>query len=211
MSIKILIADDHSLMRQGLRQLLEMEDDLEVLGEAGSGQETLKKVRKLQPDIVLLDINFPDMSGLEVLKSLSSYKCPSKVIILTIHDDFQYVRQTIQMGAKGYLLKDSEASSLYNAIRDVFAGKTYVHPNLAWEVITQKERTFKIDRLTRREREILALISKGYNNDKIAKKLVISEKTVRNHVSNIYKKLQVTDRTQAALLGMKSNITGYFY
>lgn len=210
MAIKVLLADDHSLMRQGLKQLLELEDDLEVLGEAGTGKEALRKIRELQPDIVLLDINFPDMSGLEVLKLLNDDSCSSKVIILTIHDNFQYIRQTTQLGAKGYLLKDSEASSLYSAIRDVFHGKTYIHPNLAWRVITQKERAFSIDKLTRREREILALISKGYCNNDIAEKLVISEKTARNHVSNIYKKLEVNDRTQAAILGMKSNITEEF-
>jgi len=210
MTIKIMLADDHSLMRQGVRQLLELEQDLEVVGEAGTGGETLEKVYKLQPDIVLLDINFPDMSGLEVLKFLNNNDCGSKVIILTIHDEFQYVRQTIQLGARGYLLKDIEATSLYSAIRDVFHGKTYIHPNLAWEVITQKEKSFNIDKLTCREREILVLISKGYNNDDIAEKLVISEKTVRNHVSSIYKKLEVKDRTQAALLGMKSDIIRKF-
>lgn len=210
MVIRILLADDHSLMRQGLKQLLEMEGDLRVIGEAGTGEETLDKARQLLPDIILLDINLPDMSGLEVLKKLQDTACPAKVIMLTIHDDFEYVRQTVNLGAKGYLLKDSEAQNLYKAIRDVFEGKTYIHPNLAWQVIAQNEKNHNVDKLTCREREVLALICKGYNNSDIAQKLVISEKTVRNHVSNIYRKLQVKDRTQAVLLGMKSKIIHKF-
>lgn len=206
MAISILLADDHSIMRQGLKQLLEMEDDLKVIGEAGTGGETIKKAGELQPDIILLDINLPDMSGLKVLQILKEQNCSSKVIVLTIHDDWEYVNRTVKLGARGYLLKDVEAQSLYRAIRDVNSGKTYIHPNLAWDIITQKQKTLSTGKLTSREKEILGLISQGFSNADIADKLVISEKTVRNHVSNIYRKLQVNDRTQAALLGMRSDL-----
>lgn len=211
MAIRILLADDHSIMRQGLKQLLELEEDLTVIGEAGTGYETIEKARKLQPDVILLDINLPDISGLKVLQELKDEKCLSKIIMLTIHDDWEYVNQTVKLGARGYLLKNIEAQSLYRAIRDVNCGKTYIHPNLAWDIITQKEKTLSIGELTSREKEILLLISQGCSNSDIAQKLIISEKTVRNHVSSIYRKLQVNDRTQAALIGMKSNIVQRFH
>jgi DNA-binding NarL/FixJ family response regulator len=206
MTIKILLADDHSLMREGLKQLLEMENDLEVVGQVGTGGELLEMAFNIKADVILLDINLPDISGLEVLKILRERGCHKKVIMLTIHDDWEYVNQSIKLGALGYLLKDVEAQSLYRAIRDVSVGKTYIHPNLAFDIIVQKEKSLSIDRLTSREKEVLSMISRGLNNDDIAEKLVISEKTVRNHVSNIYRKLQVKDRTQAALLGMKNDI-----
>ncbi|NLO24850.1 MAG: response regulator transcription factor [Clostridiales bacterium] len=206
MSIKILLADDHSLMREGLKQLLEMEEDLKVVGQAGTGRDLLDLVSRVQADVILLDINLPDMSGLKVLELLREKKCGMRVIMLTIHDDWEYVNQAIKLGALGYLLKDVEARSLYCAIRDVKAGKTYVHPNLAWDIIVQKDKSMLIDKLTSREKEILSMVSKGLGNDDIAEKLVISDKTVRNHVSSIYRKLGVRDRTQAALLGMKSDI-----
>jgi DNA-binding NarL/FixJ family response regulator len=206
MVIKILLADDHSLMREGLKQLLEMEPDLKVVGQVGTGGELLDMADRIKADVILLDINLPDISGLEVLKLLKQRGFEKKVIMLTIHDDWEYVNQSIKLGASGYLLKDVEAQSLYTAIRDVNAGKTYIHPNLAFDIIAQKEKALSVDRLTSREKEVLSMISRGLNNDDIAEKLVISEKTVRNHVSNIYRKLQVKDRTQAALLGMKNGI-----
>ena len=206
MVIKILLADDHSLMREGLKQLLEMEPDLKVVGQVGTGGELLDMADRIKADVILLDINLPDISGLEVLKLLKERGFEKKVIMLTIHDDWEYVNQSIKLGASGYLLKDVEAQSLYTAIRDVNAGKTYIHPNLAFDIIAQKEKALSVDRLTSREKEVLSMISRGLNNDDIAEKLVISEKTVRNHVSNIYRKLQVKDRTQAALLGMKNGI-----
>lgn len=206
MAIRILLADDHSLMREGLKQLLEMEKDLQVVGQAGTGRRLLELISQIQVDIILLDINLPDISGLKVLEELKGTKQGVKVVMLTIHDDWEYVNQAIRLGARGYLLKDMEAQSLYSAIRDVNAGKTYVHPNLAWDIIAQKDKNLLMDKLTSREKEILSLISKGFDNNDIADKLVISDKTVRNHVSNIYRKLEVSDRTQAALLGMKNGM-----
>jgi two-component system response regulator DegU len=206
MAIRILLADDHSLMREGLKQLLEMEKDLEVVGQAGTGRELLDLVSDIKADVILLDINLPDISGLKVLELLKEKKCDIKVIMLTIHDDWVYVNQALKLGAHGYLLKDVEAQSLYCAIRDVKAGKTYVHPNLAWDIIVQNERNMLIERLTAREKEILSMVSRGLGNDEIAGRLVISGKTVRNHVSSIYRKLGVRDRTQAAILGIKKDL-----
>ena len=207
MAIKILLADDHSLMREGLKQLLEMQEDLKVCRSAGKGREVLDLISVTPVDVILLDINLPDMSGLKVLELLKEKNCGVKIIMLTIHDDWEYVNRAIKLGAHGYLLKDADAQSLYRAIRDVKAGKTYVHPNLAWDIIAQKDKSMLLDRLTSREKEILAMVSRGLGNVDIAKKLVISDKTVRNHVSSIYRKLRVKDRTQAALLGMKNHLT----
>lgn len=206
MAIKVLLADDHSLMREGLKQLLELEPDLKVVAQVSTGGGLLDMVDKTDADVILLDINLPDISGLDVLKILKERGCDKKVIILTIHDDWEYVNQSIRLGASGYLLKDTDAQSLYRAIRDVNIGKTYIHPNLAFDIIVQKDKNLDIDKLTSREKEVLSMISRGLSNDDIAEKLVISEKTVRNHVSNIYRKLKVKDRTQAALLGMKNGI-----
>jgi len=210
--IKILIADDHALMRQGLKQLLELEDDITVIGDAVDGLDVLDKVSSLQPDLVLLDINMPNMNGIQALRKIKEQGLDTKIIMLTIHDEREYLLETINLGADGYVLKDADANSLVNAIRTVDGGTNYIHPTLASELVRAYKRKdeepeeSKRSNLTRREFEVLCLIADGNNNKEIADKLFISEKTVKNHVSNIFKKIHVNDRTQAAIYAIKNNL-----
>jgi len=209
--IKVLIADDHDLVRQGLKQILELEEDIEVIGLAVDGEDTIKQAEKLQPHIILLDINMPRMNGIQALRRLKDIGIDSKVIMLTIHDDREYLLETINMGASGYVLKDAESYSLIQAIRTVYKGESYIHPSLASELVRRfhkkgEEEGSALNKLTRREYEVLILIAEGKNNKEIAEDLFISEKTVKNHVSSIFKKIQVNDRTQAAIYAYKHNI-----
>lgn len=211
--IKILIADDHSLVRQGLKQLIELEKDINVVALAGDGEEAILKVQQFKPDIVLLDISMPNMNGIQTLRRLKDMDNTIKVIMLTFHEDREYLFETINLGADGYVLKDAESESLIKAIRDVFKGESYIYPTLATELVKEfsrreersKQRT-NINNLTKREYEVLTLIAEGFNNREIANHLFISEKTVKNHVSNIFKKIDVSDRTQAAIYAYKNNI-----
>ena len=213
-NITVMIADDHALMREGLKQILEMEDDIDVIAEAGDGEETMEKTLKYRPDLVLLDINMPKMNGIEVLRRYKDLGVESKVIMLTIHNDREYLYETIKIGANGYVLKDSDADSLIKAIKDVYLGKTYIQPSIASSLVEQleedkkenNENLMKIESFTKREYEVLTLIAEGLDNREIAERLFISEKTVKNHVSNIFRKLDVNDRIQAAIFAFKNNI-----
>lgn len=211
--IKILIADDHSLMRQGLKQILEIEKDIEVIALAVDGEDAIQKCIEAKPDIVLMDINMPNINGIQALRRIKDMGLDTKIIMLTIHDDREYLFETINIGAEGYVLKDAESSSLIKAIREVYAGESYIHPSLASEFVREYKRRGKEanddegkDKLTRREYEVISLIAEGFNNKEIAEHLFISEKTVKNHVSNIFKKIGVNDRTQAAIYAFKHNI-----
>ncbi len=210
--IHILIADDHSIVREGLKQLLELEEDFEVVGQASNGVETIEKVRELKPDVLLLDINMPLMNGIEALKKLKKDEIDTKVIILTIHEDREYLLETMEIGASGYVLKDSDSASFFKAIRDAYIGESYIQPKLAIDLVRELNKP-KVTRnrydndLTQREYEVIALIADGMNNKDIADKLFISEKTVKNHVSSIFRKINVSGRTQAAIYAFKNNIT----
>lgn len=211
--ITVLIADDHAMMRQGLKQILELENDITVIAQASNGSEAVSLVREKKPDIVLMDINMPGTNGLQAIKELKSEKNPSKIIVLTIHEDREYLFKTIQMGAEGYVLKDAEPSVLIEAIRKVYNGQSYIQSNMTKELVKEFNRVTLHEKdkndennLTSREIEVLELIAEGMINKEIAKQLYISEKTVKNHVSNIFKKLNVSDRTQAAIYAFKHNI-----
>ena len=193
MTIKILIADDHALLRQGVKRVLNFEDDLEVVGEAEDGQETLARTLVLQPDVLLLDLNMPGLSGLEVACQLQAAKSKTKIIVLTIHDSDNYVLELLKNGVLGYLLKDVEPSMLIKAIHVVNEGNAFVYPSLA-------------ERLTSREMDVLSCIAKGFSNQDIAQALFVSEKTVKNHLTNIFRKLNVNDRTQALIYVLKHKI-----
>jgi DNA-binding NarL/FixJ family response regulator len=219
MPIKILIADDHMLLRNGIRNVLEFEADLAVIGEAADGEEAVARAIALVPDIILLDINMPKMNGLEVTKKLRSENPQIKVIVLTMHDDDNYVIEVIKSGAAGYLLKDIEPSMLIKAIHTVYEGESFIYPTLAkklfGEIHRQEERQResgpmverrKEERLTYREIEVLELICQGLSNHDIAQKLFLSEKTVKNHLTNIFRKISVSDRTQAVLYAIKHRI-----
>ncbi len=216
MAIKILIADDHALLRKGIRNVLNFEEDLEVIGEAGDGQEALAHTLVMQPDVLLLDLNMPGLSGIEVARQLQTAKCKTKIIVLTIHDNDNYVLETLKNGVLGYLVKDVEPEMLVKAIHVVNEGNCYVYPSLADRIFGDTEDTEDLneraremwregrgERLTAREMDVLSCIAKGFSNQDIAQALFVSEKTVKNHLTNIFRKLNVNDRTQALIYVLK--------
>lgn len=211
--IKVVIVDDHALIREGIKKLLELEESFDIVALAGDGIEALEVIEKVRPDVVLLDINMPNMNGIDCLKQIKAVYPDTKVVMLTIHEDAEYLIETINIGAEGYVLKDADVSSLVKAIQKVVQGEVYIHPTLSGILVREYKRKDKNNEelngtaLTKREYEVIRLISKGHNNKEIATELFISEKTVKNHVSNIFKKIKVTDRTQAALYAIKNNIT----
>lgn len=208
--IRIVIADDHSMIREGLKQLLELDGDILVVGEASNGEECLELIDKVSPDVVLLDINMPVMNGLKMLEALRSSKNKEqKVLILTIHNEIEYLMKAMDIGVEGYVLKDAESAVLKKAIYKVNSGEDYIDFTmvpLLNERIAQEKEKVEDEKLTRREIEVLKLLAEGLFNKEIAYKLSISEKTVKNHVSNIFKKIGVFDRTQAAVYAIKNNI-----
>jgi len=212
--IRILIADDHSMVREGLKQLIELEEDIEVIAQSGNGKETIEYIEKYNPDVVLLDINMPSMNGLEVLEYLNRKNINTNVLMLTIHNEVEYLYKAVEIGVNGYVLKDSEADVLIKAIRTIYSGETYIQPNMAAKLFKKmngnKENELENSKLTKRELEVLKLITDGLLNKEIAYKLCISEKTVKNHVSNIFKKIDVSDRTQAAVYAIKNNMVNIF-
>ncbi|SHJ54256.1 response regulator [Tepidibacter formicigenes] len=211
--IKVMIVDDHSLMREGLARILELEDNINVVAKACDGFEAIEFFKKIDIDVILLDINMPNMNGIETLRALKNMDSSSKIIMLTIYDEREYLIETLNLGANGYMLKDSESSSLVSAIINVYNGGSYVHPNLAGELLKEinRKKEHKANKeglgsLTKREYEVLSLIAEGLSNKEISEKLFISEKTVKNHVSSILRKLELSDRTQAAIYAYKNNI-----
>ncbi len=214
MAISIMITDDHSMIREGLKSLLELDDDFKVIAEAVDGRDCLDKLDVYKPDILLLDINMPNMNGLDVLKELKARKSKVKVLVLTVHNETEYLMKAVDIGINGYVLKDSESAELKKAIRAIMDGKTYIKPSLIPALnakrLERNEDEKKIDSLTRRELEVLKLLAIGMYNKEVAEKLEISERTVKNHVSNIFKKLEVTDRTQAAVFAIRNNLIKVF-
>ncbi len=210
MIINILLADDHRMVREGLKQLLDFEKELKVIGEAGDGYECLNLTNKLKPDIVLLDLNMPNLDGLQVLEIMKQQKMDCKIIILTIHKEIDYLVKALDVGCEGYVLKDSDFDTLKNAIISVYNGDTYIEPTLTPMLnASLAERDVlrdKLNELTKREIEVLKMIAGGALNKEIAATLNISERTVKNHVSNIFKKINVSDRTQAAVFAIKNNL-----
>lgn len=210
MAIKIMIADDHSMIREGLKNLLELDGDIQVIAEAVDGEDCLNKLQVVKPDVLLLDINMPKKNGLEVLKSLKSKKTKLKVLVLTVHNEIEYLMKAVDIGVNGYVLKDSESAELKKAIFTVAEGESYIQPSLipalnAKMIETNKDAE-KIKSLTKRELDVLKLLAVGMYNKEVGKRLEISERTVKNHVSNIFKKLGVTDRTQAAVFAIRNNL-----
>lgn len=210
MAIKIMITDDHSLIREGLKSLLELDGDIKVIAEAVDGQDCLDKLQTVQPDVLLLDINMPVMNGLEVLKNLKSRKNAVKVLVLTVHNEVEYLMKAVDIGINGYVLKDSESAVLKKAIMSIVDGEIYIQPSLIpalnSKMIEKNEDNMKLENLTSREIEVLQLLAVGMFNKEVAENLNISERTVKNHVSNIFKKLEVTDRTQAAVFAIRNGL-----
>lgn len=214
MSVKIMITDDHSMIREGLKNLLELDGDIEVIAEAVDGEDCLAKLEHYRPDVLLLDINMPKKNGLEVLKTLKDSRSKIKVLVLTVHNETEYLMKAVDIGINGYVLKDSESSELKKAIFAIANGETYIQPSLIpalnSKMIEKNEDELKIDNLTKRELEVLKLLAVGMYNKEVAEKLDISERTVKNHVSNIFKKLEVTDRTQAAVFAIRNNLINLY-
>lgn len=218
MSITVLIVDDHPLLRQGLKTLLELEGGITVVGQASNGSEAIRLAKQLQPDVVLLDINMPGMNGVEVAKVLREQQPDLGILVLTIHDDETYVKEMIRSGAKGYLLKDAEPRQVVQAIKKVAAGES-VYPTDLMERVMERYHQLEVRMgrlqsaaaindlsLTNRELEILRYIVEGMRNKEIANALYISEKTVKNHITNLLRKLDVEDRTQAAVFAVSQGL-----
>lgn len=212
--INVIIADDHLMVREGIKQLLELDGDIIVNGEASDGKQCIELLNKIKTDILLLDINMPNMNGLQVLQYFKEKKENIKVLILTIHDEVEYLLRAVDMGVNGYVLKDSESAVLKKAIYAVYNGETFIQqdltPMLKERLSEKKNNSIDENELTKREIEVLKLLAEGLFNKEIAYTLDISEKTVKNHVSNIFKKINVSDRTQAAVYAIKNSLVDIF-
>jgi DNA-binding NarL/FixJ family response regulator len=213
--INIMIADDHSMVREGIKQLLELDGDIIVTAEANNGKQCIEILDDKTTDVLLLDINMPNLNGLQVLQHLRETKKKVKVLILTIHNEVEYLMRAVEIGVDGYVLKDSDSSLLKKAIFTVYRGETFIQPELSpmLKMRMEEKNNQNIeheDSLTKREIEVLKLLAEGLFNKEIAYMLAISEKTVKNHVSNIFKKINVSDRTQAAVYAIKNSIVELF-
>ncbi len=210
--MKVIICDDQAVVRDGLELLLKLESDIEVLGLAQDGAEALELAAKTAPDLVLMDLKMPGLNGVEATRRLCALYPQLKVLVLTTFDDDEWVFDAIRAGASGYLLKDTPRDKVIEALRGTAAGKTYVDPAVAGKVLDQvasrQERpaTLITDKLTGREVDVLRLIARGLSNAEIAERLHLSEGTVRNHVSTLFSKLDVADRTQAAILAIRHGL-----
>lgn len=212
--INVMIVDDHPMMREGIKQLLEFDGEISVVSEASDGEECLAILQKNIPDVLLLDINMPKKNGIEVLEEIKRKKIPVKVLILTVHNEVEYLVKAVDIGVDGYILKDSESSELKKAINVVLNGENYIQPSLI-PILNSKLTSRDIDKekielLTKRELEVLIQVANGMFNKEIAIALNISERTVKNHISNIFKKIEVADRTQAAVFAIKNNLIQLF-
>lgn len=209
-----MIADDHILMREGIKQLLEFDGKIEVIAEANDGEECLEKLKTVKPEVLLLDINMPKKNGIEVLKSIRNQNLKVKVLILTVHNEIEYLLKAVDIGVDGYILKDSESAELKRAIMTVLEGESYIQssliPALNSRLIARDVDKEKIDSLTKRELEVLVQVANGMFNKEIANTLNISERTVKNHLFNIFRKIEVSDRTQAAVFAIKNDIIKLF-
>lgn len=207
--IRLVLADDHRMFRQGLRELIERKTDWQVVGEAATGTEVLPLVARLEPDILLLDIQMPEMSGVEVAQRLAQTHPDIKIVMLTMYREDQHLVDAIQAGARAYLLKDADASELISVINRVARGESALDPALTARIFDTIRRTRKEQealQLTPREREILQLLASGDDNRTIASKLNLSEKTVGNRLSEVFQKLGVSNRTQAALVAIERGL-----
>lgn len=208
--IRVLIADDHKMVREGLRRILEFDGEIQVIDEADNGEECIKKIRSSKPDIVLLDINMPVMNGIEALQEIRKKKLKTKVIILTVHNEIEYLLRDVDIGIDGYVLKDSDAHELIRAVTSVYEGDKFIQPSLIpllnSKLIARDLDAERLEQLSKREIEVLKLVAVGMFNKEIGVELGISERTVKNHLSSIFKKIDSSDRTQAAVFAIRNGL-----
>ncbi len=208
--ISVLIADDHAVVREGVRALIASEPGLEVVGEAADGIEAVQQARLLQPDVILLDLVMPRQGGLEAIGEIKKENPAARILVLTSFAEDDKVFPAIKTGALGYLLKDSSPQELLRAIRQVYQGESSLHPTIARKLIRELSQSSDLppteEPLTKREVEVLQLVAKGLSNQEISKKLFINERTTRTHVSNILDKLHLANRTQAALYALREGL-----
>ncbi|QFT87257.1 Response regulator protein VraR [Bacillus sp. THAF10] len=205
--IKLLLVDDHAVLRDGLKTIIESEEDILIVGEAVSGKEALKKVAELQPDIILMDINMPDMNGVEVTRILKQEYPHIKVLMLTMHSHEEYFMAAIKEGADGYLLKDAPSNQVVDAVRTVYHGEAVIHPSLTRKLLTFHQQQEKDENsLTEREKEVLSCLVEGLTNKEIGERLFVSDKTVKIHVSKIFKKLNVKSRSQVVIYAVQHKL-----
>lgn len=216
--IRVLIVDDHQVVREGLSSILTTKGDIEVVGLARDGRDAVEKARRLSPDVVLMDISMPGMNGLEATRQIKKENPQIGIVVLSMYAEEEYIFDLVRAGASGYLLKDADSSQIANAIRAISRGESMIHPVVVSKILTEfsllsdhlkvkgnRQVQRKYD-LSDREITVLNLVSEGKTNKEIAKDLHISEKTIKNHIHNIFRKLNVTDRTQAAILAVKEEL-----
>jgi len=209
--IHLLIVDDHTIVRKGIRALLATETDIEVVGEASNGREAIAQAKRLNPDVILIDLMMPEIDGIEAVRHITAEHAEIRILVLTSFATDDKVFPAIKAGALGYLLKDSAPESLIDAIRQVYRGESSLHPKIARKLLKEIskpiEQALTPDPLTQREVEVLKLVANGMSNQEIAESLNVSEATVRTHVSHILGKLHLASRTQAALYALREGLT----
>ena len=211
--VRVLLADDHTLFRKGIRTLLEQIQDIEVVGEVASGREVVTQARELVPDVILMDIRMPEITGIEATREILQENPHIGVILVTMFDDPESVFSGMRAGARGYVLKEAEPEELLRAIEAAYRGEIILCPIIAQKVLqhfgretTRQQPQLRYEQLTQRELGVLQLATEGLTNKEIAARLVISEKTAKNHIANIFSKLQVNDRTQAVLYALREGL-----
>ena len=208
--IRILIVDDHAMVREGLRSFIQIKPDMEVVGEAADGVEAVEKALTLEPDVILLDIVMPRLDGVAAIEQLKQQGCPARILVITSFAEDEQIFPAIRAGALGYLLKDSRPNELIQAIRDVYRGEPYLHPTVARKLMDELSRERDLppteEPLTERELEVLKLIAQGYSNREISEQVHLSERTIGKYTSNILGKLHLANRTQAALYALRKGV-----
>lgn len=211
--IKVMIVDDHTVLRDGIRSILDVEEDLQLVGEAESGEGLLEKLAKIVPDVIVLDINLQNKNGIELIPLIKERHPACKILILTMFDHDEYFKSALREGADGYLLKDASSMEVIDAIRKIHKGNSIIHPKMASKLISyhriQSDFTLQENELTNREKEVLNQLVRGKSNKEIADHLSISDKTVKIHVNKIYKKLNVNSRSQAIIYAVKNKLVPY--
>lgn len=211
--IRLMIVDDHAVLRDGLKTILESEQDIEVVGEAESGDVALQLLDTVLPDVVLTDINMQGMNGIEVTKAIKHQHPDIRVLILTMHSHEEYLMAAIKEGADGYLLKDAPSDQVIEAVRTVYRGESVIHPSLTKKLMNYHQQQLQVEKtesaLTERERDVLICLVEGLTNKEIGERLFVSEKTVKIHVSNIFKKLNVKSRSQVVIHAVQHRLVPF--